>query len=154
MPENKDIQKFLGRLESSANNKWEALNSRQELHIANYMQSRTCPGPQYLYVGSSENLDSTPTGIEKRLQRNICLNLLFEAKGNEHHCVRLDLAMNFAGFAEGLSRFEKDFLKRMPAETMLGPSCDENGSRISGAFTIWKELSNEKKSMQVLAAAK
>jgi len=150
MPEKNNIQDFLGRMESSANEynrTWESMDARQQLHLAHYKKWKNWPGSAYMYVGYSENLDNKILGTEQRLKRNTCVDLLFEAKGNAHNCVRLDVAMNFEGFAETLSRFEKDLLCRLPAETLLGPSYDCNGSRVPGAFTIWRELHSEEASL-------
>lgn len=147
------IKSFLRRLESSASGKtdsWKVLRSREELHLPVYTRNQTWPGTNYMYLGHSRNLDHMLLGTEKEMQRRTCMSLLFEAKGNEYYCVRVDTALKFDGFTDVLSRFEREMLNRMPSHTMLGPAYDKNGDRILSAFAVWKALCEDKKGSRVL----
>lgn len=155
MPDRKNIETFLGRLEASAieSSGWQALRSRAENYLAPHLKNNTCPGASYLYLGDSSNLEHILLNTRMHHQRRTCIELLLESKGDEHYCVRLDIALSFEGFDGILSRFERDLLRRLPAHTLIGPSYDGSGNRIAGAFTIWRPLKQDREISRILIKA-
>lgn len=152
MSNKKDVEAFLGRLESTAESSKEALKSREELNIAPYAQRNAWPGEAYVYIGHSSNLDNRLIGTEKDHQRKTCLALLFETKSDKHFCVSLEQAFAFGGFSQILSRFERDFLTRMPEGTIIGPAYSQSGEQLHSSFTIW-QTSQETSAKKVLVQA-
>ncbi|MBX9689619.1 MAG: hypothetical protein K2X27_23110 [Candidatus Obscuribacterales bacterium] len=163
MSKQKNVKTFLGKLESSVNetNGLKALQSREQQHLNPYMQNESWPGTDFVYIGHSENLEHPLVGTEIHILRQTCFSVLFESKGNQNNCVSLLEAMKFAGFAENLSRFEKDLLKQLPPNTLIGPAFNRNGEKLTTAFAIWKSLlpqskkaeKTEKKNSRVLVKA-
>jgi hypothetical protein len=156
MSNQKHVKTFLGRLESSVNDRrgsFQAMQGRETKHLAPYMQSKTWPGKEFMYIGHSQNLEHPLVGTEIHVQRSTCLALLFEAKGNKNYCVRVDDALKFNGFRDVLSRFEADMLRKMPPHTMIGPAYNENGELMATTFTVWRALAAETKKSKVLAKA-
>lgn len=154
MSNQKHVKTFLGRLELSANESsksWQALRSREEQHLGPYVRNKSWPGKSYMYIGMSENLEHKLLGTEIQLRRKTCIDLLFEAKGNEHFCVRLDKALEFEGFVDVLSRFEYELLSKMESHTMLGPAYDNHGERLPGIFTIWRALVEDTQQSRILS---
>lgn len=143
----KRVKSFLGRLETTVNEGsigWNALRGREEQNLKPYVKHKSWPGETYMYIGHSNNLEHKLVGTRTESKRKTCLGLLFEAKGDENYCVRLDDAMKFEGFHDNLSRFEKDLLAKMPPHTMLGPSYDKSGKHLPTSFTIWRPSAEEK----------
>lgn len=141
----KRVKSFLGRLESTVNDKRggvKALQGREEEHLAPYIEYKSWPGKNYMFIGHSENLEHPLVGTEIHVQRRTLMTLLFKAKGDVNYCVRLDEAMEFEGFQDVLSRFEKDILSKMPPHTLLGPAYHSSGDLLPTAFTVWRAAQN------------
>jgi len=149
----KRVKTFLGRLESSANDKdrgLKALQVREEAHLSPYVQSKTWPGKNYIYIGHLEN---PLVGTEIYIQRANFISLLLEAKGNQNHCVTVEQALNFEGFVDVLSRFELSMLQRMPQYTMIGPAYADTGEPLPTAFTVWQALQEVAQESKFLVSA-
>lgn len=155
MSNKKDVKAFLGRLGSTldAKESGQALRNREEQNLTPYVQNKVWPGKNFIYIGHSSNLDYRLVGTDADKNRTTCLSLLFEAKGDNNYCVPLNTALNFEGFAEILSRFEKDLLMRLPEGTMLSPTYNANGERLHSSFTIWQELTEVSTNERVLVEA-
>ncbi len=151
----KRVKNFLGRLESSLseNKNWRVLKEREEQYIGPYLRNKAWPGRNYVYMGHSQNLDHTLLGTNWELERRTCLSLLFEAKGDENYCVYIEDALAFEGFFDGLSRFEKELVQKLPARTLIGPAYDRIGNKVSLAFTIWRSLVEDEEAVRVLLKA-
>lgn len=143
MSNRNSVRSFLAKLESSASRQpgLAALRQREEMYIEPYKRSKCWPGESYIYLGHSQNLDHQLLGTTQVRLRSRCMTLLFEAKGDANYCVSLENALDFEGFFQSLSRFEKEFLDKLPTCTVLGPAYDRSGSCVPGAFAVWRKES-------------
>ncbi|HEY9787675.1 MAG TPA: hypothetical protein V6D17_19965, partial [Candidatus Obscuribacterales bacterium] len=68
-------------------------------------------------------------------------------------CVSVREALQDKDFVSVLSRFEHDWLTRLPATTLIGPAYDSNGRILSHSFAVWrKEAHLETTNKRVLVA--
>lgn len=150
---NKDqVQSFLGRLESSVSEcgGLKALRGREQQCLGPYVQNKVWPGEDFVYLGHSSNLDHPLLGTELEFKRKTTIALLFEARGNGNYCVGLAEAMNFEGFVETLSRFERELLNQLPPETLIGPAFETSGLRLESSFTLWKAVQVQESERKIL----
>lgn len=114
---------------------------KRSMDLTPYKQASVWPGRSYLLVGNSYNVevrfaDSRNYDVKRRAS----IAMMFESKsGNRNRgCVALEDALRNEGFVEVLSRFEFDWLRRMPSETLIGPAYDRYGNLIPQAFAVWR----------------
>lgn len=114
---------------------------RRVMDLTPYKQASAWPGRTYLLVGNSYNVevrfaDSRNYDVKRRAS----IAMMFESKTHNRNrgCVALGDALRNQGFVEVLSRFEFDWLRRMPGETLIGPAYDRYGNLIPQAFAVWR----------------
>ncbi len=101
-----------------------------------YKKAEAYPGPKYLFVGHSYNVEldnQTGEGVDNRagaikslFSKAVKWVPVAQALGNQ----------NFHGI---LSRFEHDLLSRLPETSLIGEAIDKEGKEIKHSFTIWRE---------------
>jgi hypothetical protein len=156
MSNQKRVKTFLGLLESSANDinlGLKALQARQEAHLSPYIQAKSWPGQDYLYIGHLDDLQDQTDGREIQSPRARIISSLIQANGDENYCVGMERALNFEGFVDVLSRFELSLLQRMPAYSMIGPAYADSGELLTSSFTIWQALQHAPQESRILLSA-
>ena len=153
MPKQKqeDVNKLLTNMKGSAakakgpqkvsqeTNSLKADSLHRYLDISSYKDNNSWPGSGYLLVGNSYNLQRAEgKQTSKKTKRAASINEVLQlAKGNRNW-VNVQNALCHAGFVESLSRFEYDWLRREPANTVIGAAYDEKGKVITGSFAVWR----------------
>lgn len=105
--------------------------------FSHYKKAEAWPGPKYLFVGHSynveldnkegEGVDNRAGAIKALFSKDVKWIPVAEALGNQ----------NFSGT---LSRFEHDLLSRLPESSLVGEAISTtDGSEIKHSFTIWRE---------------
>jgi hypothetical protein len=131
-------------------------SQHQPLHAPNtelkpYVVNGAVPGENYYLVGSSYNLESPIVNPDLDAKRAGCISMLLESRAPQTHCVPVAEAFEYPGFPDVLSRFERDWLGRVPPNTMIGPAFDPEGHRIPTAFAVWKESTKDRTPQPVIA---
>lgn len=102
-----------------------------------YKKAEAWPGPKYLFVGHSFNVEldnQTGEGVDNRAG---AIGTLFT---KEAKWVPVTEALANQNFMSILSRFEHDHLTRLPESTLVGEAIDtKDGKQIKHSFTIWRE---------------
>ncbi len=114
---------------------------RRDMDLTPYKQANVWPGRSYLLVGNSYNVEVRFADSKNYdVKRRASIAIMFESKTHNRNrgCVALSDALRNQGFVEVLSRFEFDWLRRMPGETLIGPSYDRHGNLIPQAFAVWR----------------
>lgn len=101
-----------------------------------YKQANAYPGPKYFFVGHSYNVElSESAGDDLRDRTNAIVKLF----SDQAKWVPVQHALGNSRFHEVLTRFEHDFLHRLPESALIGPAIDEQGRVIAESFTVWRE---------------
>jgi hypothetical protein len=142
MPRERDIKQLLTRLASNTGGFPHQeisgpIEERQKKEIAPYKKHDSFPGHHFLLIGNSFNVEIKPNSKEQR-KRAETLTQLFEKSTDENSCVNLQEAFRHSHFAEILSRFEWDWLSKLPSTTLLGPAYDAKGKLQPQAFSVWR----------------
>lgn len=113
---------------------------RRHMDLTPYKQASVWPGRNYLLVGNSYNVETRLAGRTYDVKRRASIAMMFESKDHKRNrgCVTLADALRNQGFIEVMSRFEFDWLRRMPDETLIGPAYDRYGNLIPQAFSVWR----------------
>lgn len=128
---------------SNAGNHSQALRLPQELlregmNLHPYKNNQAWPGRTYILVGNSFNLDKNVVATTSDTKRSATIAMVLEKGRNNRKCVSIEDAFGVEGFAECLSRFEFDWLKKQPPSTLIGPAYDQNGKLIPLSFAVWR----------------
>ncbi len=106
-----------------------------------YKKYHAYPGKEYLFVGHSYNVEGNVAGkVAGNVQskRSAAIAGLFtHNKGSQW--VGVKAAFDNKNFYEMLSRFERDWLQRLPETALVGPAVDEKGNMIPQSFTVWRK---------------
>ena len=142
MPRERDIKQLLTRLASNTGGFPRQdisgpIEERQKKEIMPYKKQDSYPGHHFLLIGNSFNLEIKPNSKEQR-KRVDTLTQLFERNTDENSCLSLQEAFSRPHFAEILSRFEWDWLSKLPSSTLLGPAYDAKGKLQPQAFSVWR----------------
>lgn len=103
-----------------------------EVDSTPYKSAGAWPGKEYILLGNSFNLEST-TELEQK-QRAASLAKTFA----DNACMTVSELLNRPVFLTYLSRFERDWLQRMPEDTVLTPAFNANGVPVPQAFAVWR----------------
>lgn len=101
-----------------------------------YKKAEAYPGPKYLFVGHSYNVEldnQTGEGVDNRVG---AIKSLFS---KETKWIPVGEALSSESFSNTLSRFEHDHLSRLPESSLVGEAIDKDGKPIVHSFTIWRE---------------
>ncbi|MBS1957787.1 MAG: hypothetical protein JST89_26615 [Cyanobacteria bacterium SZAS-4] len=101
-----------------------------------YKKAEAYPGPKYLFVGHSYNVDLDNQTGEVVDHRSGAIKALF-VKGEKW--LPVTEALGNEGFTNILSRYEHDLLTRLPESSLVGEAIDKDGKEIKHSFTIWRE---------------
>lgn len=158
MPSKEESNRLLVRLTRIASEVSDAEEQRaheryqqllNHIDITPYKKTAAWPGKSYLLVGNSFDI-SLQEPMEKT-RRAACIALLVSRHSNNRNCASLGEALCDEGFASILSRFENQWLRKMPLTSMIGPAYDEKGNLIPQAFAVWrKEFANQHREKQLV----
>jgi len=150
MPSKEEPKRLLVKLTRIADEAYDAeckkrMDERYEqllnhIDITPYMKTAAWPGKSYLLVGNSFNTDVTFKRADKT-RRAACIAVLVSKGAGRRNCVSLGEALADEGFATVLSRFEKQWLAKLPENTLIGPAYNERGKLIPQAFAVWRKES-------------
>ncbi|MCC6976858.1 MAG: hypothetical protein IT343_00950 [Candidatus Melainabacteria bacterium] len=101
-----------------------------------YKKEQAYPGPKYLFVGHSYNVELDNQEGEGQDNRAGAIKSLFS---KDVKWVPVTEALGNQNFNGVLSRFEHDHLTRLPESTLIGEAIDKDGKPIKHSFTIWRE---------------
>lgn len=113
----------------------------RRIDITPFKAAHAWPGRSYLLVGNSFNVENEFADAITLNKRSARIALLLENGHGNRGCVAIGDALNDADFVEILSRFERDWLKRLPESTLIGPAYNQRGDLISQAFSVWRRES-------------
>jgi hypothetical protein len=127
-----------------------------ELDVTPYKTAGAWPGKAFVLLGNSFCIEAKVATKKAQTKRKASLAIMFEQARDERRCVYVRDALNNESFMEVLSRFERDWLRRMPADTVIGPAYDMKGAIIGEAFAVWKSAisATKRKEQPVLAGVK
>lgn len=147
MPQSRSVQKLMRKFKSSIPQEISPfLKSRQEFETLPYRQKNIHPGDDFVLIGNSFNTEPCPNVQEALQKRILCLKQLFGKVSNARNLnesmrlpsLKLEEAMTNASFLEILSRFEKQWLNKLPKDTLIGPAYDHHGEFIAASFSVWR----------------
>ncbi len=133
MPRREEVKNLLTNMQSAIGP--DSLHRR--LDLAPYKVARAWPGKPYLLIGNSYNAEKAVRGRAKK--RTAAISALL-AQAGARNCVKIADALRDDDFANALSRFEYDWLKREHASTLIGPAYDEHGDVLPQSFAVWRRL--------------
>ncbi len=111
-------------------------NKLPERDVSAYMRANTWPGRNYALIGHSYNVEQKIVGTSFSIRRAACVAMMLE-QGGLRRCVFVTEALGHEGFTEVLSRFERDWLGKLPNDTVLGPAYTPTGELIGQSFAVW-----------------
>ena len=124
------------------------------IDITPYKKTAAWPGKSYLLVGNSFNVDISLQEPLEKPRRAACIALLVSRNSENRNCASLGEALCDEGFASILSRFENQWLRKMPLTSMIGPAYDHKGNLIPQAFAVWrKEFETDREREKQLVSA-
>jgi hypothetical protein len=107
--------------------------------FAAYKKANAYPGIEYFFVGHSYDVE-LPKGqdldnpdVAKRVAA------IKEVLGEDGKCIPVKTALTNDNFNSVLTRFEHDFLHRLPATAVIGMAIDKEGRMIAPSFSVWRE---------------
>lgn len=140
MMRQKEVNELLHKMTRTADRGKPSLSieTRRQSELMPYMAANVWPGRNFQLVGNSFNAEEHSSTRQFQLRRGACIAMMLMQGKETRRCVYLHEAMNNEGFIEVLSRFEIDWLKRLPLNTVIGPAYDGNGELLSQAFSVWR----------------
>ncbi|HNB23254.1 MAG TPA: hypothetical protein PKZ32_12565 [Candidatus Melainabacteria bacterium] len=163
MPAKEDSNRLLVKLTRIAaeNDEREEARARERynqllnhIDITPYKRTSAWPGKNYLLVGNSYNTDLSFQEPVERTRRAANIAGLFGNGETRRNWIPLAEALEDVGFASVLSRFEREWLLRMPETAVVGPAYDNNGNLIARAFAVWRrEFAGEREREKQLVTA-
>ncbi len=124
------------------------------IDITPFKETSAWPGKSFLLVGNSFNTDPSLQTTKEKRRRSGCIAVLVKKGKENRNCVRLAEALGDEGFVSVLSRFEKQWLAKLPDTTLIGPAYNDKGKLIAHAFAVWRKefaTANEKEKQLVTA---
>ncbi len=115
-------------------------NKLPERDVSAYIRANSWPGRNYALVGHSYNVEQKIVGTSFPIRRAACIAMMLE-QGGLRRCVFVTEALGHEGFTEVLSRFELDWLGKLPNDTVLGPAYASTGELIGQSFAVWTYVS-------------
>ncbi len=103
-----------------------------------YKKHQAWPGKSYFLVGNSYNTEPKVRDTAHATRRTACIAMIIERGRDNVKCSSVQEALAFEGFAETLSRFEYDWLRKQPPSTLIGPAYDQKGNLVPEAFAVWR----------------
>lgn len=163
MPSKEESKRLLVRLTRIASEVNETEQARADeryqqllnhIDITPYKKTAAWPGKSYLLVGNSFNTDSSFQSPVETTRRAACIAVLVSKGSGNRNCVSVHDALDDEGFISVLSRFEKQWLYKLPDTTLIGPAYDDKGRLIAQAFAVWrKEFATQREKEKQLVGA-
>lgn len=147
MAKKERAEKLLTKLEQTSKNaaapKSEQPKDRRKQSLpqpdfTHYKQAHAYPGKEFLFVGHSYNTECDAGSSSNSSKRSAAIATLLENGNKNNQWVTVKDAVGDHQFYGTLSRFEKDWLGRLPESTLVGPAIDEAGKVIPQSFTVWR----------------
>ncbi len=148
MPSKEDSNRLLVKLTriASDNDEREEARSNERyqqllnhIDITPYKKTAAWPGKSFLLVGNSFNTDASFQKTKEKRRRSGCIAVLVSKGTGNRNCVSLRDALQDEGFTSVLSRFEKQWLAKLPETTLIGPAYNDKGKLIPHAFAVWRK---------------
>lgn len=135
------LSRITDEIESTLNHDLEKRRKtlRNHIDLTPYRQTCAWPGRNYILVGNSFNTENRLNDPTYAVRRAACISLMLEQARNERYCMPVPDALQNEGFMAVLSRFERDWLMRLPATSLVGPAYDDHGKLIAHSFAVWKQ---------------
>lgn len=108
-----------------------------------YKKAEAWPGPKYLFVGHSYNVEIEKEAGEAVARRSDVITNFFKDRAK---WVPVGEAVTDERFNSILTRFEHDLLSRLPQTSLVGMAIDTHGNLIDQSFTIWREERRQRRS--------
>jgi hypothetical protein len=147
MAKKERAEKLLTKLEQTSKNaaapKSEQPKDRRRQALpqpdfTHYKQAHAYPGKEFLFVGHSYNTECDGGSGTNTSKRSTAVANLLENGNKNNQWVTVKDAVGDQQFYSTLSRFEKDWLGRLPDSTLVGPAIDVSGKTIPQSFTVWR----------------
>jgi hypothetical protein len=106
--------------------------------FSHYREAGSYPGSTYFFVGHSYNVEHNCCGAQFNLKRKNAIKKVLQSAG-KNNALSVKAALEQPEFVAVLSRFEKDWLGRLPEGAMIGPAIDQEGKKIVQSFTVWRK---------------
>ena len=140
----KETVEELDRASERAPFKYEGKEDRRRVILPQpdfmpYKKADAYPGTDYFFVGHSHNIEIEAAGHESQGERTKSVSALLNKGSANHHCVLVKEALADHNFYQKLSRFERDWLVRLPETTLIGPAVDKHGQLIGHCFSVWRK---------------
>jgi hypothetical protein len=147
MAKRETAEKLLHKLEvssKSAARKYDGESERRRFVLpqpdfGHYKNENAYPGTAYFFVGHSYNVEHNCCGNQFSTKRRNAIKKILQSANQKHGSVPISDALADENFYSTLSRFERDWLRRLPDTALIGPAIDGKGKRISQAFTVWRK---------------
>jgi len=107
-------------------------------NFKHYREAGAYPGGSFFFVGHSYNVEHKCCGGQFKLKRQNAIKNVLEL-ASKHHTVAIKDALQNPEFFSVLSRFERDWLGRLPDTSLIGPAIDQEGTYIAHSFTVWRK---------------
>lgn len=108
-------------------------------NYAPYKKINAYPGRNYFFVGHSYNVECNQPDRPSEKERAAAIKATLKLADKEHNFLSLPTALSHKSFQQVLSRFEREWLPKLPETVFIGPAINENGAIIPHAFTVWRK---------------
>jgi hypothetical protein len=108
------------------------------IDLTPYKQADAWPGGAYCLLGNSFNVAIEGSASASHQKRINAIHSTFAKTKNSSRFLSIGEALANTSFSDILSRFERDWLGRLRADTLLGPAYNERGELIQVAFSVWR----------------
>jgi hypothetical protein len=106
--------------------------------FSHYREAGSYPGTSYFFVGHSYNVEHNCCGAQFNLKRKNAIKKVLQ-QATKNNALLVKTAILQPEFFAVLSRFERDWLGRLPEGAMIGPAIDQDGKKIVQSFTVWRK---------------
>ncbi len=106
--------------------------------FSHYREAGSYPGTSYFFVGHSYNVEHNCCGAQFNLKRKSAIKKILQ-QATKNNSMLVKNALEQPEFVAVLSRFERDWLSRLPEGAMIGPAIDQEGKKIVQSFTVWRK---------------
>ena len=107
--------------------------------FTHYKKSKAYPGKDYLFVGHSYDAEHESSDTAQQSKREKAIAAMLKNCELDAKWLPIKNAIGEKNFHNVLSRFERDWLHRLPDTVLIGPAIDEKGKLIRESFTVWRK---------------
>jgi hypothetical protein len=106
--------------------------------FSHYREAGSYPGSTYFFVGHSYNVEHSCCTSQSNLKRKNAIKKALQ-QSTKNNTLSVKSALEQPEFFAVLSRFERDWLGRLPEGALIGPAIDQDGKKIVQSFTVWRK---------------